>query len=201
MYKILTKLLIIFNSFILCYLESEMFYFLTQYWNKIIIFFSGQQYNLRGSSEFAVLGEAFTWTCDTSQFVSKYTNAIKFLRNENNLCAVLYQVNDKCANQSANPRYTYGCSSESTYTLTIPAENMTEYEQNSKWRCEYAFNSSYRSPDMILKIASKINLTTILWNVQEIRLIEYLCVIHLSFSVHNFLINNIIKKMVTLHGD
>lgn len=121
-----------------------------------IINYTGQQYILSGS-EFAVLGEAFTWTCDTSQFANKYTSAIKFYRNEDNLCVVLYQVNDKCTNQSANPRYTYGCSSESTYTLTIPAENMTEYEQNSKWRCEYVFNSSYRSPNMILKIASKIN--------------------------------------------
>lgn len=163
--------------------------------------FSGQQYNLRGSLEFAVLGEAFTWTCDTSQFASQYTNYIKFYRNGTTFCVVLFQINGECKKQSALPRYTYGCSSESTYTLTIPAENMTEYEQNSKWRCEYGFNSSYRSPDMILKIASKINLTTILWNVQEIRFIEYLCVIHLSFSVHIFLINNIVKKMVTLDGD
>lgn len=128
-------------------------------------YYTGQQYILSGS-EFAVLGDAFTWTCDTSQFASQYTNNIKFYRNGTTLCVVLYHTNGNCKTQSALPRYTYDCSSASTYTLTIPAENMTEYEQNSKWRCEYSFNSSYRSPDMILKIASKINWKIILWNIQ-----------------------------------
>lgn len=45
---------------------------------------------------------------------------------------------------------------ENIYTLTIPAQNMAEYEQRSTWSCKYVSNSSYRSPDAILKIASMI---------------------------------------------
>lgn len=35
---------------------------------------------------------------------------------------------------------------------------MTEYEQGSAWICEYVVNSIYRSPVVVLKIASKIAL-------------------------------------------
>lgn len=47
------------------------------------------------------------------------------------------------------------------YTLTIPAENMTEMEQGSMWRCGYVGNSSYRSSDVMLKIASKTTCTNV----------------------------------------
>ena len=40
--------------------------------------------------------------------------------------------------------------------LTIPAENMTEYEQGSVWMCQYPGDSSFRSPNVTLEIASKI---------------------------------------------
>lgn len=48
---------------------------------------------------------------------------------------------------------------QSSYTLTIPAENMTEYEQGSVWGCYYPADDSYKSPDVVLNIASKIKIT------------------------------------------
>lgn len=125
------------------------------YETKIIVFFSGQQYNMTGSSEFAVLGEAFTWTCSMFVLPGQTTNAVIFFRN-NFVCGVIGYRNNVCVNQSVNPRYTYGCLSDYAYTLTIPTDNMTEYEQGSMWSCENVFNSNYRSSKAILNIAGKI---------------------------------------------
>lgn len=82
-------------------------------------------------------------------------NGVRFYRG-NLVCAAIGRVTGECTVQTSNDRYTYGCLSNSIYTLTIPAQNMTEYEQRSTWSCKYVFNSSYRSPEVILDIASKI---------------------------------------------
>ncbi|XP_065933038.1 uncharacterized protein [Magallana gigas] len=113
---------------------------------------ASQQFNMTGSSEFASLRQAYTWTCSMFVPTEQTVKAVKFYRN-NILCGLIGYLNNDCVNQSANPRYTYACLSDYVYTLTIPAENMTEYEQGSLWRCEYVVNSSYRSSDVIIKIA------------------------------------------------
>lgn len=82
-------------------------------------------------------------------------NAVRFHR-DNYAGAAIGQMRGNCAVQAANDRYRYECSSEFMYTLTIPAQNMTEYEQGSAWSCEYVVNSIYRSPVVVLNIASKI---------------------------------------------
>lgn len=82
-------------------------------------------------------------------------NAVKFHR-DNFTCAAIGQIKGICTVQTANDIYRYECLSEYMYTLTIPAQNMTEYEQGSAWSCEYVVNSMYRSPVVILSIASKI---------------------------------------------
>lgn len=79
-------------------------------------------------------------------------NAVTFYRNNVN-CAIVGHINGNCVTEETNSKYTYGCFSEFSYTLTIPAENMTEYEQGSVWRCEYFSNSIFRSPDVTLTIA------------------------------------------------
>lgn len=118
-------------------------------------FFSGQRYNLTGSSEFAVLGEAFTWTCDMFVPPGYTSNAVKFFR-DNKLCVVIANTNAACATQRDNCGYSYKCVSESMFSLTIPAENMTEYENGSKWRCDYVVNvAGNASPQIVLNIASK----------------------------------------------
>lgn len=83
------------------------------------------------------------------------TNYVLIKRNSI-LCAGIGYVSGRCLINSDNPRYTYGCLSENAYTLTIPADNMTDYEQNSQWHCESIANSSYRSPRIILNIAGTI---------------------------------------------
>lgn len=110
---------------------------------------------MRGSQEFAVLGEAFTWTCGMYIPTGETNNAISFLRN-GDLLAVTGYKNNQCTKQATILRYTYGCLSNSTYTVTIPAEHMTVAEQKSMWRCEYFYNASYRSPSVSLSIRSKI---------------------------------------------
>lgn len=82
-------------------------------------------------------------------------NAVKFHR-DNFTCAAIGQIKGICTVQTANDIYRYECLSEYMYTLTIPAQNMTEYEQGSAWSCEYVVNAMYRSPVVILSIASKI---------------------------------------------
>lgn len=84
-----------------------------------------------------------------------YVNAVKFYRADK-LCAAIGYIKNECVLRSFNDRYTYECLPESAhqYTLTLPAENMTEFEQNVKWYCENA-NGTYRSPKVSLKIASK----------------------------------------------
>ncbi|XP_078310226.1 cell adhesion molecule CEACAM1-like isoform X2 [Crassostrea virginica] len=114
----------------------------------------GQQYNLIGSSEYAVLGEAFTWTCDMFIPPDQTVNAVTFLRNDI-LCGSIGLLRDQeCITLSSNPRYTYGCESQSIYILTIPAENMTEYEQGSVWRCENFADDTFKSSDATLTIAN-----------------------------------------------
>lgn len=123
---------------------------------KIIFLFSVQQYlNLTGSSHYATLGKAFTLTCRMLKPLEISINYVLIRRNSI-LCVGIGYVSGSCLINSDNPRYTYGCLSENAYTLTIPADNMTEYEQNSQWQCESIANSSYRSSSIILNIAGTV---------------------------------------------
>lgn len=88
-------------------------------------------------------------------------NSIKFFR-DSKLCVALVKKGSECTNQTANPKYLYRCLTDSKYTLTIPAENMTEEEQHSKWRCEYTFVASFKSREEILDIKSKLNMKILL---------------------------------------
>lgn len=116
----------------------------------------GKRYNLTGSSDFAVLGNAFNWTCVMYIPPGNNITAVYFIRNGDQVVAIGY-INSTCTIHILATRYKYRCSSESTYVVTIPAQKMTEYEQGSVWRCEYIVEGhNYRSPDMVLNVASKI---------------------------------------------
>lgn len=109
---------------------------------------------LTGSSDYAVLGEAFTWTCEIVPPVET-TTAVFFYRN-NAICGGVRTINNACdLTKDQNPRYILSCLSELRYTLTIPVENMTEFEQNSSWKCRHATEISLQSNDVVLTIASK----------------------------------------------
>lgn len=109
---------------------------------------------MTGSSEYAVLAEAFTWKCGMFLPPDQVVFGVLFYRN-NIITAVVGMQGTKCVTQSADPRYSYECMTENVFLLTIPAENMTEFEQKSTWKCEYIFNAKYRSSYVILNIASK----------------------------------------------
>ena len=83
-------------------------------------------------------------------------NAVAFYRNSV-LCGSIGS-DPQCKIVISDYSYTYGCLTEYSYTLTIPAENMTEYEQGSVWRCEYYGYGSIRSPDVTLNLSSKYNI-------------------------------------------
>lgn len=123
---------------------------------KSNIFLSlGQEYNLTGTSEYATLREAFTWTCDMFFPPGQLIPGVKFFRN-NVLIVTIGMQGERCVPRYNDSNYSSQCKSNVTYTLTIPANRMTEFEQKSIWRCEYVtIPIKYRSPDVILKIASK----------------------------------------------
>lgn len=123
-----------------------------------MIFFSGQNFSLAGSSNFAVLGESFNWTCEMvlPPGEKPITNSVKFRRNDKICAFVGINVDGVCDFQSDNPRYQYTCLSDKIFTLIIPAENMTKYEQGSVWMCEYGGSYPYKSPNVILDIAGNI---------------------------------------------
>lgn len=121
-----------------------------------------QQYmNLTGSSNYAVLGKTFTWTCTILKPQNLQSNYVFFKRNFSGRCVGIQQTNGNCTKTIENYSYTYECVSENIYTLTIPANNMTEVEQNSKWHCESVVSSSFSSPVMTLKIAIEVYNITI----------------------------------------
>lgn len=115
---------------------------------------------MTGSSRFALLGEDFTWTCTMFTPPGQTARAVVFHRN-NLLCANILYIRGNCIVDIADYKYRYGCSSISLYMLTIPAQNMTEYEEESAWSCEHYLNSSYRSPEVILNIASNTTVSNV----------------------------------------
>ena len=116
---------------------------------------------MTGSSEIAVLGKDFTWTCEMFVPPRETINGVRFLRN-NASCAHVGHLDGTCFYDIFNTRYTYGCSSPFIYTLTIPAENMTKYEQGSMWMCEYFYDSGFRSLVVTLHLAGTYHLSGII---------------------------------------
>ena len=112
-------------------------------------------YNLTGSSNFATLGVDFTWSCEMFIPEGQMHSAITFLRNGLR-CGIVGEIGQNCTILHPNPNYTYGCLSKATYTLTIPAESMTEYELNYVWRCTYFALDTFGSPNVTLNIESKL---------------------------------------------
>lgn len=110
-------------------------------------------YNLTGSTIYAELRKDFVWTCEMFLPPNRTINVVIFKRNGTK-CVTIGFNNGNCGTEIVNTRYAYRCD-HPRYKLTIPAENMTEYEQNSVWSCYYAGDGSFRSPNKTLKIASK----------------------------------------------
>ena len=121
--------------------------------NGYYFYKTGQQYNITGSSKYAMLNEPFTWTCGMFIPPNQTIRAVRFLRN--GVSCALIGLASVCQIFNPDPNYIYGCISDFSFTLTIPAENMTESEQGSVWRCEHFGDGKFRTPDVTLTIASK----------------------------------------------
>ena len=122
----------------------------------LFYFNPGQQYNLTRSSEYAQLNMPYVWTCEMFVPTGKTINVIIFKRNAAP-CGQIGVIEEQCKTFALNPRYVFECQKDNKhmFTLTIPAENMTEYEQSSVWQCHY-FDQSVSSPMETLTIASMI---------------------------------------------
>ena len=80
-------------------------------------------------------------------------NAVTFTRNGIGVGLVGRFSNGTCASFDTHPRYNYRCDTDDIFSLLIPADNMTEYENNSVWQCLYPGDGNYKSSDQLLKIA------------------------------------------------
>ncbi|XP_078325011.1 neogenin-like isoform X2 [Crassostrea virginica] len=110
------------------------------------------QYNLTGSLQAAILGMDFSWTCSTTISPGQTHDVVIFRRNDIDVGLIVRFPNKTCKAFSMHPRYDYRCDTDHTFSLIIPANSMTEYENNSMWRCEYA-GGGYRSSTQMLNIA------------------------------------------------
>lgn len=119
-------------------------------------FFPGQQYNLTGSSTFAMLGQAFTWKCDMFLPQDQSGYGVSFYR-DNYLCLTVGYREGSCNHQSSCPEYNHQCLTTTQYSLTIPREKLTMEEQGRSWKCTYASSTKYTSPTIKLKIASRVD--------------------------------------------
>nr|XP_022344647.1 hemicentin-1-like [Crassostrea virginica] len=119
------------------------------------------------------MGVAFNWTCEMFIPPDQSINAVTFYRN-NTRCASIGHLNGNgnCVIVDANPTYIFRCLSEFSYTMTIPAENMTEYEQGSVWRCEYFGDGNFKSPDVTLTIAVDVHNVSLVPSDSPLTLVE-----------------------------
>ena len=117
-------------------------------------YYFSEQYNLTGSLPAAILGKAFSWECSMSIPPGQTINAVGFIRNSKHVGSVGRFPNGTCAAESFNPRYDYQCVTDHVFSLIIPGDNITEYENNSVWQCQYYGVGHYRSSNQFLKIAS-----------------------------------------------
>nr|XP_022303134.1 titin-like isoform X2 [Crassostrea virginica] len=145
------------------------------YWVVLVAFLFSkskeQLYNMTGSSEYAELGKTFMWTCEMFVPSGMTDNAVFFQRNGKS-CGLLAHNEDGCLKFDLNPRYTFACVSEYSYALTIPAENMTEYEEGSVWGCFYPGDGSYKSPHVVLNIAIDVHNVSMIPSDNPLTLIE-----------------------------
>ena len=80
-------------------------------------------------------------------------NVVSFYRNSTYVGTVGRFPNGTCATDSFHPRYDYRCVTDNVFSLIIPGDNMTEYENNSVWQCQYFGDGHYRSSNQLLQIA------------------------------------------------
>ena len=81
-------------------------------------------------------------------------NLVKFIRNDV-FVGNIGRTSGNCSVTSLDSRYDYKCVTDRVYSLIIPAQNMTKYENNSRWRCEYFGDAKLKSLDASLKIGGK----------------------------------------------
>lgn len=111
------------------------------------------QYNLTGSLPAAVLGKAYSWTCSIFTPVDQKYTVVKFTRNNILVGTVGWNSDGTCLSNAQSSRYELHCVSDNVFSLSIPPESMTKYEERSDWQCGYFGDESYKSEVVKLKIA------------------------------------------------
>ncbi|KAJ8311809.1 hypothetical protein KUTeg_010622 [Tegillarca granosa] len=110
-------------------------------------------WTLTGSSEFAVTKEDFVLTCipeNNGVFIA-------WRRSGTTIAAIEY--NNKCDIQNgSDQQYQYTCEPGPVYKLTIPANVMTNNQNNIVWRCEGVFGGVGNNAEYTLKVAAGVTL-------------------------------------------
>ncbi|KAJ8311026.1 hypothetical protein KUTeg_011422 [Tegillarca granosa] len=99
-------------------------------------------WTLTGSSEFAVAGESFTLTCnphDSNDF-AVYWKRLDIDTTGTNRASVV--ANGCKVEKGSDTQYRYTCEPGPVYKLTIPANVMTNSQNNKVWRCESVFGGA-----------------------------------------------------------
>ncbi|KAJ8319720.1 LOW QUALITY PROTEIN: hypothetical protein KUTeg_002731 [Tegillarca granosa] len=102
---------------------------------------SNAAWTLTGSSEFAVAGESFTLTCNPHD---SNAVAVKWKRLDIDTTATgtsraTIEATGCKIGSGSDTQYQYTCEPGPVYKLTIPANEMTNSQNNKVWRCESTF--------------------------------------------------------------
>ncbi|KAJ8321358.1 hypothetical protein KUTeg_001084 [Tegillarca granosa] len=101
-------------------------------------------WTLTGSSEFAVAGESFTLICNPpdSNAIAVKWKRLDIDTTATGTCRASVEANGCRIDNKSDTQYQYTCEPGPVYKLTIPANVMTNSQNNKVWRCESVFGGS-----------------------------------------------------------
>ncbi|KAJ8307697.1 hypothetical protein KUTeg_014747 [Tegillarca granosa] len=101
-------------------------------------------WTLTGSSEFAVAGESFTLTCNPqdSNAIAVTWKRLDIDTTATGTSRASVEANGCMIGSEYDPQYQYTCEPGPVYKLTIPANVMTNSQNNKIWRCEHSFGGA-----------------------------------------------------------
>ncbi|KAJ8316100.1 hypothetical protein KUTeg_006114 [Tegillarca granosa] len=101
-------------------------------------------WTLRGSSEFAVAGESFTFICNpqNSNAIAVIWKRLDIDTTATGTSRAVVEANGCKIGSGSDTQYQYTCEPGPVYKLTIPANVMTNSQNNIVWRCDNFFGGA-----------------------------------------------------------
>ncbi|KAJ8311213.1 hypothetical protein KUTeg_011241 [Tegillarca granosa] len=124
------------------------------------VFVNKATWTLTGSSEFAVAGESFTLTCNPQD-----SNAVAVLWRRLDIDTTAtsranVETNGCKIGSGSDTQYQYTCEPGPVYKLIIPANVMTNSQNNKVWRCESFFGNG-AAAEYKVKVQVPVSIVTI----------------------------------------